>query len=247
MVTRHNISAVTAEEPAVQSRDPLDWRPLEATMKNRNPEITDPIIEPLWDGSRVLAHFKSTPGGPQRGTVKLIDTVGDDVTDEYPEVVEALTKGVYSVDAVIDGVLTYQALAGGQGVSVVPGANISNMGMLMGRPAEVTMERPHDPQAEEAAEVTSADFAFVALDLLSVDGQTLFDLPLLERKRQLDSLIGVSEYARVSPFARPPVAQWLNSWKSAGFRGVVLKAANSRYRPADVASKWAIIERISGR
>jgi ATP-dependent DNA ligase len=238
---------MTSEEPAIQSRNPLDWRPLEATQRNRNPEITDPIVEPLWDGARVLAHFQATPNGPHRGTVKLIDIVGDDVTDEYPEVVAALVDGVYAHDAVIDGVLTYQALAGGEGVSVVPGANISSMGMLMGRPAEVTMERPHDAQTDEAAEPTSEDFAFVAVDLLSIDGQTLFDLPLLERKRQLDGLIGNSEYARVSPFARPPVAQWLNSWKSAGFRGVVLKAANSRYRPADVAGKWAIIERVTAR
>jgi hypothetical protein len=34
----------------------------------------------------------------------------------------------YAHDAVIDGVLTYQALAGGEGVSVVPGANISSDG-----------------------------------------------------------------------------------------------------------------------
>jgi ATP-dependent DNA ligase len=93
----------------------------------------------------------------------------------------------------------------------------------------------------------SDEFAFVAIDLLSIDGQALFDLPLLERKRQLDSLIGVSQYARVTPYARPPVAQWLNSWKSAGFRGVVLKAANSRYRPSDVAGKWAVIERVTAR
>ena len=247
MGTGHNISPMTAEEPAVQSRNPLDWRPLEARQTSRNPEITDPIIEPLWDGSRVLAHFKATPDSPQRGTVMLIDIVGDDVTNDYPEVVAALVDGVYAQDAVIDGVLTYQALAGGEGVSVVPGANISSMGMLMGRPAEVTMERPHDEQDEEKTEMTSDEFAFVALDLLSVDGQPLFDLPLLERKRQLESLIGVSEYARISPYARPPVATWLNSWKSAGFRGVVLKAANSRYRPADAAGKWAIIERINTR
>jgi ATP-dependent DNA ligase len=125
---------MTSEEPAVQSRNPMDWRPLEATQRSRNPEITDPIIEPLWDGPRVLAHFKTTPSDPQRGTVKLIDIVGDDVTDEYPEVVAALVDGVYAQDAVIDGVLTYQALAGGEGVSVVPGANISSACSWAGRP-----------------------------------------------------------------------------------------------------------------
>jgi len=237
---------MTDSEPTAQSSDPRDWRPLEARRTNRMPEIKDPIVEPLWQGTRVLAHFTSTPDGPHRGTIALIDTTGDDVTGEFPEVVTALVDGVYARDAVIDGVLTYQALAGGEGVSVVAGANVSSMGMLMGRPAEVTHDRPQEPAGEQA-EPGSDEVAFVALDLLAVDGQTLFDLPLLERKRQLDGLIVASEYARVSPFARPPVATWFNSWKSAGFAGVVLKAANSRYRPADVAGQWAIIERISQR
>ena len=50
----------------------------------------------------------------------------------------------------------------------------------MGRPAEVSVERPqnsHDASTDDDDD----EVAFVALDLLSVDGQTLFDLPLLER------------------------------------------------------------------
>ena len=216
----------------------------EARRTNRTPEITDPIVEPLWQGTRVLAHYQATPDGPHRGTIALIDADGMDVTEEFAEVVAALVDSVYAADAVIDGILTYQALAGGEGVSVVQSATTSSMGMLLGRPAEVTVERPHE-EHDAAADDDDDEVAFVALDLLSVDGQTLFDLPLLERKRQLDGLIVNSEYARVSPFARPPVAQWFNSWKSAGFHGVVLKAANSRYNAADAAGKWAIIERIS--
>lgn len=242
---------MTAQEPAAQPRDPRQWRPLEARRTTHPPEITDPIVEPLWQGTRVLAHYQATPDGPHRGTIALIDADGEDVTNEFADIVAALVDNVYATDAVIDGILTYQALAGGEGVSVVPSANTSSMGMLMGRPAEVTVERPppdkthSEGEAEQDAE--DDEVAFVALDLLSVDGQTLFDLPLLERKRQLDSLIAVNEYARVSPFARPPVAQWFNSWKSAGFHGVVLKAANSRYNAADAAGKWAIIERITAR
>jgi ATP-dependent DNA ligase len=237
---------MTADEPAAQPSDPRQWRPLEARRTNRPPEITDPIVEPLWQGTRVLAHYKSTPDGPQRGNVVLIDADGEDVSKEFADIVAALADSVYAADAVIDGILTYQALAGGEGVSVVPGANVSSMGMLMGRPAEVTVERPHEqPDAEQ--DIDDQEVSFVALDLLSVDGQALFDLPLLERKRQLDGVMVNSELARVSPFARPPVAQWFNSWKSAGFHGVVLKAANSRYNATDAAGKWAIIERITAR
>ena len=156
----------------------------------------------------MLAHYQATPDGPHRGTIALIDADGMDVTEEFAEVVAALVDSVYAADAVIDGILTYQALAGGEGVSVVQSATTSSMGMLLGRPAEVTVERPHE-EHDAAADDDDDEVAFVALDLLSVDGQTLFDLP--ERKRQLDGLLENSG-ARVSPFARP-AWRWFNSWK----------------------------------
>lgn len=229
---------MSTEKQSGLSSDPRQWRPLEARRSGRAPEITDPIVEPFWQGVRVLAHFKSTPDGPHRGRVELIDDTGTDVADEFGQAAEALADAVYATDAVIDGILTDQATASGIGVGVVPAARMSQVGLLLGRPAEVTVEPVHGRER-------SPDVAFVALDLLWVDGEALVDLPLLERKRQLESLIVSNEFARVSPFARPPVAQWLNSWKSAGFAGVVLKASNSRYRPADVSKQWAIVERPS--
>jgi ATP-dependent DNA ligase len=224
---------MSTNPPDQQPRDPKQWRPLEARLAARAPEIKDPIIEPAWQGLRVLAHYKS-------GGVVLIDIDGNDVTRQFSEIVDALAKSIYAQDAVIDGVLTDQATAAGEGVGIVTTAEISPVGMLLGRPAEVGV-------AAVQGRTPGTDVAFVALDLLALDGEQLFDLPLLERKRQLDGLIVSSEFARVSPFARPPVAQWLNSWKSAGFRGVVLKAANSRYRAADVAKSWAIVERTGQR
>jgi ATP-dependent DNA ligase len=231
---------MSSDEPAVMPRDPRQWRPLEARSRGRAPTITDPIIEPNWRGLRVLAHFKSTPAGPARATVELVDIDGLDVSAEFEHVVQALVEHVNANDAVLDGVLTDQALAGGLGIGVVPTADLSPVGVFLGRKPEVSVSPPR-PRA------TRHDTAFVATDLLAVDGESLFDLPLLERKRQLDGLLLESEYARVSPFARPPLEQWFNSWKSAGFSGVVLKAANSRYRPADVARQWAVVERMGRR
>lgn len=231
---------MSPEAPEPMPRDRRQWRPLEARQTSRKPAIKDPIIEPLWQGTRVLAHFEATPDGPRTGTVELRDAEGFDVSEEFAPIVAALEAAVTAQNAVIDGILTDQAMAGGEGVGVVPEAQISPVGMLLGRSAEVSIEPSRD---RERGTVVS----FVALDLLVVDGEELFDLPLLERKRQLDGLLVENDYARVSPFARPPLAQWLNSWKSAGFRGVVMKAANSRYRPADVAREWAIVERVSQR
>ena len=71
----------------------------------------------------------------------------------------------------------------------------------------------------------------MAVDLLSIDGQPLFDVPLLERKRLLEAVIEQSELVRVSPVgaaAGPPVVQLV---ARAGLRGLIIKSTNSRYTP----------------
>ena len=106
--------------------------------------------------------------------------------------------------------------------------------------AGIEVERPGEAPRD-------AVIAFVALDLLQVDGQSLFEVPLLERKRLLESLVAQSERVRVSVHTRPPVDPWVASWKGAGFRGVMLKAANGRYSPGGYADDWTTITRIHQR
>jgi ATP-dependent DNA ligase len=88
---------------------------------------------------------------------------------------------------------------------------------------------------------------FVAVDLLRVDGQELFGVPLLERKRLLDGILRENALVRITPFTRPPVAPWLTSWRASGFAGVVLKAANSRYQPSSLCHDWVVITKAEGR
>jgi ATP-dependent DNA ligase len=133
-------------------------------------------------------------------------------------------------------VLTRQATLGGVGNSMVLEAQVSNLAFMLPTRPDATFRRRVG---------TPGELAFVALDLLSVDGQDLLDLPLLERKRQLESLFVESDLVRVSPVVRPPLLPWLNSWKSAGFRGLLMKAANSRYRPGELTDEWATVERVN--
>jgi ATP-dependent DNA ligase len=218
--------------------DPLDWRPQVPVVARRSPTVRDPVVEPMWSGTRVIAHFEANEQGRVRRLV-LIDEDGFDVSKDEPEVLDELGRSVLAFDAVIDGILTVQATRGGEGASVIPEAHVTAVGMLLGRDATIDIERP---EAERPGVV-----AFVALDLLRLDGQTLFDLPLLERKRLLEGTLKGGDLVRVSPFTRPPAAPWVASWKSAGFRGAMLKGANSRYEPGGESADWAAITRIDSR
>jgi len=87
-----------------------------------------------------------------------------------------------------------------------------------------------------------AQIAFVAVDLLAIDDQPLLDVPLLERKRILESALAEGELVRRTPFVREPAGTFITTWRSAGFVGLAYKAANSRYLPGDRNDDWALIE-----
>jgi bifunctional non-homologous end joining protein LigD len=219
--------------------DPLEWRPQNPRPSRIAPVIRDAILEPKWHGTRVLAHFDSQRGGGARPAwVKLVDEDGADATEFEPAVADALAAAVQAMDAVLDGFLTHQATRTGEGTSMSLRANVSPLQPLLPGRADV------DVVASELGKPQETPIAFVAVDLLRLDGEELLDLPLLERKRLLEGVLSAGELVRVSPFARPPIGQWLASWKSAGFEGIVAKGANSRYRPSSETEEWAVYTRL---
>jgi len=227
------------QKPVVIPANPRDWRPQKIHRGRFVPQIVDPVVEPLWSGTRVIVHYRDSEVNDQWGDIEVLDEFGDDAIDDAPMALDFLRRSVFATEAVIDGVITRQATGGGEGLAIVlSGKTKPIQRLFIGGPgSEVTFEPPKDTRHE-------GEPAFVALDLLSIDGQTLFDVPLLERKRLLEGAITESELVRVSPVVRPPLRQWFASWRAAGFRGLVLKSSNSRYEPGGQTSEWATVERM---
>ena len=140
----------------------------------------------------------------------------------------------------LDGVLTSQATRGGTGTAIIPEAKLSVMDTLMSRDTGLAVRGP-------APDETLPVEAFVAVDLLRLDGQSLLDVPLLERKRLLESILEQGQLVRVSVVCRPPVDHWVASWQSAGLRGGMMKSANGRYIPGDRTPEWRTLTRIASR
>ena len=80
--------------------------------------------------------------------------------------------------------------------------------------------------------------AFVAVDLLEMDGESLLEIPLMERRRLLESAIAESDDVRLSPVVKHPTGGWLESWRSIGFTHVVAKHQNSPYAPGEQNEDW---------
>jgi bifunctional non-homologous end joining protein LigD len=227
-----------AERATQAPADPLTWAPMRPYQGRRSYEISDAVLEPLWSGVRVIAHVSTVAPGTDAPQVVLLEELGADVAGELPSLAEAIGRGVMAVDAVIDGVISRQVGLDGVGAAPIPEMR-GRPGMLMRNSAELDVV-PRGATAEPDAGVDG----FIAVDLLRVDGTSLLDVPLLERKRLLESVIVPGPLVRTSPHVRPPIDSWIATWKALGLRGGILKAANSRYVPGDDTIEWRLVERL---
>lgn len=85
---------------------------------------------------------------------------------------------------------------------------------------------------------------FAAFDLLEVDGESLLDVPLLERKRHLEGLLQPSRNVRLTSYVTRGLRSWYDTLQTQGFRRVILKAWNSRYAPGQMNDDWLVMDKI---
>lgn len=218
---------VRPASPSTPQR-PEDWRPQQFGRHIR--KVADPLVEPSWGGVRVIARI-------ERGQTRFVDEDGVDCTDEFATVAEAVSASARADQLILDGFLTVEPTQATTGVVLrgveAPGKRQMMSQMFLGRRGSGGPEpkRQLDPERP---------IAFVAVDILSVDGSTLLDVPLLERKRLLDGAVGTGELVRITPFVRLPIGTFLTTWRSLGFRALAYKGANSRYVPNGRNADWFI-------
>jgi hypothetical protein len=200
--------------------------------------VREPLVEPLWVGIRSLAAVDTS--GAQ-----VVDEEGDAV-DGFDRIVGALAAASRTDELILDGFITKQTLSDTAGIWTGTD-DIPGMGKLIGQ----SMIGVRRNRADEAAKRLEASIdersfgpddhvSFVAIDLLWLDGESLLDVPLLERRRLLEAVLDESDVIRRGMFVRPPIGTWIGSWRAQGFGGLTFKGANSRYRPGVANPDWAI-------
>jgi hypothetical protein len=226
--------AMTDLAPATRAQDALlSLRP--QTIGAGNPtRIVDPLIEPLWAGLRALAAIEDG--------VAIVDEGGAPIED-HPLVAAELAEAALASSLILDGVLS-KLTAREPGVYVSMD-DLPSASQLASRPL-LGVRRTRAEAVSKALEEAQAArtfgpddvVTFVAFDLLWLDGESLIDVPLLERRRLLDSVLGESERVRRGAFVRAPAEAFIGSWRSQGFTGLTYRSANGRYHPGQATEDW---------
>jgi len=226
--------AVDVTDPVIELLANLRPQPYATVRTDR---VANPIVEPQWGGVRVLAAVED-------GSVALRDEAGEPFT-ERPEVDHALGGAVRASSAILDGYLTKQPT--GEIVYTPPPPDVPSISAFMAKPfIGIRRDRAQEQKEYEANLAAVATFldddrvAFVAIDVLRLDGDSLLDVPLLERKRLLDSVVTPSDLVRVGAYVRPPLQTWIATWRRLGFVGLSYRAANSRYHPGEEHDDWTL-------
>lgn len=215
------------------------WRPM-AFGHMAPHKIADPVCEPLWGGRRVLVEVSD-------GQVVIRGTDGE-IVEGYEDLHEAIGDAMFADEVIIDGSLLPAPLRDTEGARVRVGMDAVQTPadrakhMFIGE-SPMTGRREALQRADEARAPAPGDepAALVATDLLWIDGQSLLDVPLLERKRVLDSALDERELVRRTMVVRRPVESWFAQWRALGFEEVAFKGANGRYHPGTTSKDWTVV------
>ena len=189
----------------------------------------DWLFEPYWSGDRLIARLHG-------GRVTLTDEAGEPAGPEFAEAAELLAAAIYADAAVIDGVWSAQPFVG----------DGSHARRLADSLAETLAEEGREEEVPDPAELETRR-AFVAFDLVELDGRSLAEIPYQERRRLLVSVLAENVRVRISPAVKQPLGPWLHAWRGNGFTHYVAKHVNSRYRPGERVEDWLIVSAAAER
>ena len=199
--------------------------------------VRNGIWEPLWGGRRALIDVFD-------GEIGIRDEDGDPL-EGFDLLRPAILEAARADELVLDGYLLPAPLQDTTGLATVPGLESIPSAAEMGRQFLVGgagQGRRAEIEADRSRRVTlrsKSPTAFVAIDLLWLDGEPLINVPLAERKRLLDSVLADGEIVRRTVAVHGPVEAWYAQWRALGFREVAVKGANSRYTPGKPHDEWA--------
>jgi ATP-dependent DNA ligase len=170
------------------------------------PPAGDYLFEPKWDGFRAIVFRDANSVFIQSRDLRPLDRY-------FPELHDSLVEAL-PTPCVLDGEIVIKT--------------------PRGLDFDLLQLRLHPAASRVAKLARETPSSFVAFDLLAVDGHSLLDTPLRDRRARLEKLLrGVGPPIHLTPMTRDRslARQWLDDFEGAGLDGVIAKPADGVYEP----------------
>jgi bifunctional non-homologous end joining protein LigD len=202
--------------PLPAPAQPPTYEPMMAQLV-RDPFDDDAwLFEVKWDGHRCLAALGRT--------TRLTSRTARDVTAQFPEL-DGLHRQLAARNAVVDG----EIVAFDQD----------------GRPSFQRMQdRFHRTPEELARHRGRAPIQFLAFDLLWLDGESLLEVPLADRRARLAEVLVPRDDVHISQAVQGRGKAFFEQIKGLGLEGVVAKRLASYYRPGARSPDWRKVKAV---
>src|SRR5215470_16137133 len=164
------------------------------------------LYEPKWDGFRAIVFRSAADVFIQSRDLRPLDRY-------FPELHETLLAAL-PPDCVVDGEI----------VIATP----------RGLDFDALQLRLHPAASRVAKLAQETPSAFVAFDLLAIDGRDLRQEPQAQRRAALERLLASAQPPlHLTPMTRDPAIarEWLDRFEGAGLDGVIAKPVDAIYEP----------------
>lgn len=199
---------------------PITLRPMLARPLPDPFDSPDHLFEPSWGGVRALA-FVGPADAPGAGDVRLVDGSGADLSAALPELA-GLAVRVDARSAVLDGELVLvdaEGRADAAGLAARLGGGVGS-----GRPV-----------------------AFLAFDLLHLDGRSLLGVGLERRRTLLRRVLRPGDEVVAVPAILGEGRALFEAAAAQGIAGIMARQRSSPYLPGVRSRLWRFIEAQTGR
>jgi bifunctional non-homologous end joining protein LigD len=208
------------DPPTDAAREPMPEhvRPMLARAGSLPADERGWVYEIKWDGVRAIAYS-------QPGELRLESRNLKEITGRYPELAR-LNRALSSHEAILDGeVVAFDE---------------------QGRPSFAALQRRmHVGSSAQARRLAKASpVTYMIFDLLWLDGHSLMELPLLQRRELLAALELSGEAWQTPGHLEGNGKDVLTATSEQGLEGVVAKRVDSPYRPGARSTGWVKIKNV---
>ncbi|MGI0045837.1 MAG: ATP-dependent DNA ligase [Nitrosotalea sp.] len=182
---------------------------------------TEFAAEYKLDGERVQVHM-------QKDTVILYSRSLENITSYYPDIVEKIGKSIKAKEVILEA----EAVAINE-----------DTGEFL--PFQELMHRRRKYNIAKAVQEYPITVNF--FDVMFADGKSCLDVPYMQRRKILESVVNEDSFAKVMPMmivkTDDEVEDFLENAINSGCEGLMLKQLDSSYRAGARASNWLKLKR----